>query len=222
MMKRTRQMKNKKTGRLTGILFIAATAAGIGSLPLMSVLDTDGFAGAVISSPQPYLLGTMLVLLMGIFCAGIALSIYPVLAKQCKGLAIGAAGFRIMEGGIIIASAGIAAAIIKAAAYTGSAAEILKIAYDSVAETGAMAFCAGALLYYIGFYKTRLIPGWLSIWGIAAILLHFGATVSVFFGAESFSTINIIINMPIALQEMVLAVWLIIFGFNEAPQTAKI
>ena len=214
-------MNNKNTGRLTGILFIAATAAGVGSLPLLNVLDTEGYADAIVSSPQPYLLGAMLVTLMGIFCAAIAISIYPVLAKQCKGLAIGAAGFRIIEGGIFVASAGIAAAILKAAAYTGSAAEILKIAYNSVAETAAVAFCAGALLYYIGFYKTRLIPRWLSVWGIAAILLHFGASVSVLFGAESFSTVNVIINMPIALQEMVLAVWLIIFGFKEVPQTAK-
>ncbi|MBN2878608.1 MAG: DUF4386 domain-containing protein [Clostridia bacterium] len=214
-------MKKKKTGRLTGILFIAATAAGAGSLPFINVLDTDGYAEAILLSPQPYLFGVLLVMLMGIFCAAIALSIYPVMEKQCKGLAIGAAGFRIIEGGIFIASAGIAAAVLKAAAYSESAAEIMKIAYNSAAEAGAMAFCAGALLYYIGFYKTRLVPRWLSIWGIAAILLHFGANISVLFGAESFSTVNIIINMPIALQEMVLAVWLIIFGFNESAEKTK-
>ncbi|MEX1378231.1 MAG: DUF4386 domain-containing protein [Eubacteriales bacterium] len=215
-------MNNKKTGRLTGILFIAATAAGVASLSFISVKDGNDFAAQINQNPNTLLVGAFLILLMGIFCSAIAFSIYPMLSKHSKGLAIGAAGFRTIEGGIFIASAGILAAMVPAAAYSQDAAAVLRIAHESVSENAAFAFCVGALLYYIGFYKTKLVPRWLSIWGIAAIILHFGANVSVFFGAESFSTVNVIINIPIAIQEMVLAVWLLIFGFKEVPAREKI
>ena len=35
---------------------------------------------------------------MGIACAGIGLALYPILKKYNEGLAIGAAGFRVIEG----------------------------------------------------------------------------------------------------------------------------
>ncbi len=76
-------------------------------------------------------------------------------------------------------------------------------------------FSTGALMYNIGFYKTKLIPRWISVWGIIALVMHIVASVLVFHGVDSFSTPNIILNMPIAFQEMVMAVYLIIFGFRD-------
>jgi hypothetical protein len=43
----------------------------------------------------------------------------------------------------------------------------------------------------------------------AALLILFGAT-------ETMSTTQIVLNVPIGLQEMVLAVWLIVKGFNRS------
>jgi hypothetical protein len=79
------------------------------------------------------------------------------------------------------------------------------------------AFISGAMLYNIGFYKTRLIPRWLSVWGILALAMHLIQAILSLFGLESFSPLSIVLNVPIAVQEMVLAVWLIIFGFRK-PQ----
>lgn len=78
-----------------------------------------------------------------------------------------------------------------------------------------MSFTIGALMYYYIFYQSKLIPRWLSGWGfIAAAISLFFAVSTMFgtiFGQEPFSTI---LNIPIALQEMALAVWLIVKGFN--------
>jgi len=66
-------------------------------------------------------------------------------------------------------------------------------------------------------HKTRLVPRGLTIWGIIAAILYFGAGfVSLFGLAESSSAIIIVLNIPLALQELILAIYLIAKGFNKA------
>jgi hypothetical protein len=72
------------------------------------------------------------------------------------------------------------------------------------------------LILYTAFYKYRLIPRWISCFGLIAILLHIVSGVLVLFGLqEPFDTGSMIMNLPIAVQEMVMAVWLIIKGFTN-------
>ena len=79
-----------------------------------------------------------------------------------------------------------------------------------------LAFLSGALLYYYVLYAARLIPRWLSGWGLAAVAL---AAVATIYAASTqdfgFTTLNTALNIPILLQELVLAVWLIAKGFNR-------
>lgn len=83
-------------------------------------------------------------------------------------------------------------------------------------------FSFGTLMLYTVFYRSRLIPRWISIWGFMAILLHLStAALIVFRFATPTSEIVIAINLPIFLQEMVMAVWLIVKGFNSAAIAAQ-
>jgi hypothetical protein len=80
-----------------------------------------------------------------------------------------------------------------------------------------MFFTLGALMYYIVLYKSKLIPRWLSGWGLIGALLGLAAVVIGAFNRELLTgSFNTILNVPIALQEMVLAVWLIVKGFNHS------
>jgi len=83
---------------------------------------------------------------------------------------------------------------------------------------GAIAFCLGALMYYSVFYQSKLIPRWLSVWGLIATVLLLSAVLLTLFDGEPFSISGglIILALPIAVQEMVLAVWLIVKGFNPS------
>jgi len=61
-------------------------------------------------------------------------------------------------------------------------------------------------------YQRRLIPRWLSVWGFVGAALSFVNYSPQFFGIDSIE----ILFLPIGLQEMVFAVWLIVKGINSS------
>lgn len=67
--------------------------------------------------------------------------------------------------------------------------------------------------YYLVFYRSGLVPR-LSGWGIGAIVLTFLACLLALFTQKELTTYTIVL-LPIAVQEMVLAVWLIAKGFGS-------
>jgi Domain of unknown function (DUF4386) len=78
-------------------------------------------------------------------------------------------------------------------------------------------FCLGALIFNYLLYQTKLVPRWLSGWGLVAIVPYLTAGLVAMFGIiDALSPIYAILNAPLALQEMVLAVWLIVKGFNSS------
>jgi hypothetical protein len=79
-------------------------------------------------------------------------------------------------------------------------------------------FSLNALMLYTVFYQSRLIPRWISIWGFIAILLHLTTAFLLLFGIVESSDMSTLMafNFLILIQEMVMAVWLIVKGFNPA------
>jgi hypothetical protein len=69
----------------------------------------------------------------------------------------------------------------------------------------------------------QLIPRLISVWGfIAALALSTGSVLTTFIDISP--AVTILVQAPIAVQEMVLAIWLIVKGFNSsaiASESAK-
>ncbi|OLE24676.1 MAG: hypothetical protein AUG44_18415 [Actinobacteria bacterium 13_1_20CM_3_71_11] len=82
---------------------------------------------------------------------------------------------------------------------------------DRSTLAGVFAFCVGALMYYALFYRSRLVPRWLSGWGIAGALLMLIACLLALF-SDSPVTGYVVLILPILVQELVLAAWLLIKG----------
>jgi len=80
-----------------------------------------------------------------------------------------------------------------------------------IAQILAIVFSLGALMIYYLFYQSKLIPRWLSIWGLIGATLYLASPLLALFGF-----VFEILMAPLALQEMVLAVWLIVKGFDSA------
>jgi hypothetical protein len=83
------------------------------------------------------------------------------------------------------------------------------------------AFSVGALMYYSVFYRSRLVPRWLSGWGVAATFLMMTACLLALFSNNTPVTGYTLLILPIAVQEMVLAVWLLAEGFSPSPLTPR-
>ena len=81
-----------------------------------------------------------------------------------------------------------------------------------------LTFGIGALMYYVVFYQYRLVPRWLTVWGLVGITLTIISALLVMFHVilPSAGTIQVIFQLPILPQELVLAVWLIAKGFNPS------
>ncbi len=226
---------NRSNAVAAGALFIIATVA--------DVISRVAFVQPILSDPvdltkisandNQVLLGALLLLIGAAAAAGIAIALYPVLRKHNEGLALGSVGFRLIEAALyvgIVVCLLLLVTLSQEAANSGSAASaayavpaaLLMAARDSLGEVAVLVFGLGALLYYWVFYQSRLVPRWLSAWGLLAIVSVMVSGLLVMLRlTEPMSTTQLVLALPIAVQEMVLAVWLIARGFNPSATTAE-
>ncbi|MFX0125117.1 MAG: DUF4386 domain-containing protein [Candidatus Hodarchaeota archaeon] len=224
----------KTNARITGVLFITATGAAIVSgFFLLPILQTSDYLTEISANETQVALGALLYFIMAAAGAGIAIPMYPILKQHNKGMALGAVGFRMIEGAIFMVGVMCVLALIPlsqefvdagapADSYFQNIGELLLTGYtiDQAVIPGVFAFSLGALMYYYIFYQSKLIPRWLSVWGLIGITLGIMNGLFDIFGGVN-EMISILLDLPIFVNEMVLAVWLIVKGFNSATITSE-
>lgn len=219
----------RKLAISAGILFIIYTSVDVLSFLFLGPVTATNYLVSVSENAGQVGTGAFLLIIGGLCASGIAISLYPVLKKYNAVLALGAVGFRISEGVLRIVSVCALLSIItlsqlfvKAGApdspYFQTLYSLLYAGYRWVGNVGSLlAFSIGCTLYYIIFYRTKLIPRWISVWGlvfgiagiISCALVSIGLIAP--FGPEQVAMV-----IPMLPQEMVLAVWLIVRGFNPS------
>ena len=226
---------NRRIAVVAGVLFIIATVADVISrvVFVQPILSAPDYLTRISANENQVLLGALFLFIGAVAAAGIAIALYPVLRKHNEGLALGSVGFRLIEGALYL---GIVVCLLvlvtlsqesaNAGAPASSAYEVpaalLMAARDSLGEVAVLAFGLGALMYYWVFYRSRLVPRWLSAWGLVAITLVMASGLLVMLRLiEPMSTTQLVLALPIVLQEMVLAVWLIAKGFNPSAIAAE-
>jgi hypothetical protein len=138
---------------------------------------------AIATNEGQMIILTAMKFLMGVACAGIGLALYPILRRYNEGLAFGAAGFRVIEGALDIVGA-LLLVVLLALSHEFVKAGAPESSYfqtaDVLINTGAnwlrdvamlLTFGIGALMYYMVFYQFRLVPRWLTVWGLVGITL---------------------------------------------------
>jgi hypothetical protein len=228
--KESPQGTNRKTAAVVGVLFILGTVPALLSLPLaQNTVYAPDHLTAIATNAGQMIIFTAIKFIMGIACAGIGLALYPILKKYNEGLAIGSAGFRVIEGALQVVGAllyVVLLALSQEFVKTGAPASSYFQAADEVINAGIgwfrdaavlLTFGIGALMYYIVFYQYKLVPRWLAVWGLVGITLTILSALLVMFHVlPPFGTIQVILNLPILPQELVLAGWLIVKGFNPS------
>ena len=91
---------------------------------------------------------------------------------------------------------------------------------DLAYALGQSVFAIGAAMLYYLLLRSRLVSWWLSLWGLVAAPLFLVASLSLLWTQDPNSTISSVLYAPMALQEMVLALWLILKGFNSTALAA--
>jgi len=220
---------NRKTAITVGVLLIAATVLNVlGKSICQPILDSPDYLSSISANENQVILGCLLVLLSAFACAGIAIGLYPILKKQHEALAMGSVGFRVIESMLYIVGVVNVLSLLTLSqefVKTGASnASIFQISATSLlaiktwaGQLGVVAFTVGALMYYYALYQSKLVPRWLSGWGILAAASSLAAALLTISGQIiPFSTVFILLQLPIGLQELVLAVWLIVKGFNPS------
>jgi hypothetical protein len=223
-----RMISSRKTAIIVGVLFIIGTIAGVLSVLFTGpILDDPDYLTKVASNQNQIIMGVLLVLIMGFALAMVPVMMFPIFRKYNEALALGSIVFR----GVLEAVTYIAIVItwlllltlsqeyMKAgapdASYFQTLGTLLLIADDWIAQILAIVFSLGALAIYYLFYQSKLIPRWLSIWGLIGAILYLAAPLLAMFGF-----VLEILMAPLALQEMVLAIWLIAKGLNASENTS--
>jgi hypothetical protein len=221
---------NRKVAIIAGVLFIIATVVDLLSLPFLKSVSSSDYLTQISANQNQVLIGALFLIIAAFACAGIVVTLFPVLRKYNEGLALGSVIFRTIEAIFYTISAvgvllllTLSQEFVKAGANSGSYfqtfGKLLLAARDYSSLAGILAFYLGGLMYYVIFLKSKLIPSWLSIWGIVGVLMGMLAALLVMFHvAGTMSTTQIVLNLPIAVQEMVLAIWLIVKGFNSSEK----
>lgn len=221
---------NKKIARITGVLFIIATVAALLNSGLTgSIVGAPDYLVQIAANKNLVVLGAILQFIAAAGSASIAISLYPVLRKHNEGLALGSVGFRLVEAVFYIVSAlGLLSLLSLSQEYAGAGPQaipafqvlgnlILEVRVWAGFVLGVIAFCLGGAMYYYVMYRSRLIPRWLSVWGLVALALVLSMALLIAFGERISgpSGMQVLLFLPILVQEMVLAVWLIVKGFNS-------
>lgn len=217
----------RKIAVITGVLFIIATLMGpILATPLTPVLTGTDYLTGFSAHPNQVAGGVLLWIIGYLACAGIAVAMYPVLWKWNAGLALGSVIFRTIEtafymvGLVCLMSLFTLGQQFTTAAVADRASlqaigDLLVSTREHAALLAVFAFCLGAFMYYYLLFQSRLIPRWLSGFGIVAIILMLAACLLSLFSGNRITS-YIPLAASIGLQEMVLAVWLIVKGFNPS------
>jgi hypothetical protein len=221
----------RKIAVITGVIFIIATVAALLAAAITPVLNAPGYLIRLSANSNQVAAGALLYLIAAFTSAGIAIAMYPVMKGSNAGLAIGAVVFRALEAVMYMAAVVslLSLQTLSQQVTSAGAAErnslqaigdSLVSVHDHAMLLGVFAFCLGAFMYYYLFFQVKLLPRWLSGFGIVAIILMMAACVLSLFSDNPVTGYALLV-FPIALQEMVLAIWLIVKGFSQPVSATK-
>jgi hypothetical protein len=226
---------DRKAAVMAGLMFLIADITGMLSAVLAGpVMGAPNYIAQVSANTTPLTMAGLLEFMMGAACAGIAISMYPVLKRRYEGLSLGAVGFGVLEGALfMVASVCLLSTVtvgrelasigIMDVPYLQALGAAIKAMHSSAYDLAGIPFGIGALMYYYIFYRTRLVPRWLAWWGLISVMLCLVESFTAMFRLIG-PTFQYILIAPLGVEEIVLAVWLITKGFHSSeirPETIR-
>ena len=215
---------HRNTARIVGVLFIIVTVASISTIAFVGFLSKPDYLAEVAANEGQVLGGVMVEFIWALSVLAIPVFLFPVLRKHSDASALGFYSFRSIEAFLVILRSISLLALIALSqefvtagtpdsSFYPTTGALLLVVRDWTFLLGAgLAFTISALILNYVLWQTKLVPRWLSGWGLLGAGLAFATYLAQFFGFEP----SDILFAPIGLQEMVFAVWLIAKGFDQS------
>lgn len=221
--------EERKSAILAGGFYFVGIAAGL--LSVVPVVDLPDYLVQISTHVGQVTIGALFQFIMMVAYMGMALAIYPVLKKHSETLALGFLGFRLIAATIIVIgvitlpllltlSQQFIASGASDLANFQTIGELMRTTRDLVNHTGTiLVLSLGGLLLNLVLYRARLVPRWLSGWGFLGTMIAIVAS-CLFLSRVIDLTTSVYLDFPLAIQEIVFAIWLLVKGFNT-PSIAK-
>lgn len=211
---------------MAGALVIVGMIAG--GLSVVPVLEEPNYLRLIPVQESQIVVGAIAQFIMILAYIGFALCLYPALKAANEPLSVGFLGFRLIAAtfhfiGVVLLC--LFLVLGQEFAQAGDAAvphlevlsEVLRVGRDLV-NHGALiiSLCLGDLLLFYILYRSRLVPRWLSVWGLIGVGFAIVASFLVLFQVTGVVTpLYLAMNAPLALQSLALALWLIARGLKS-------
>lgn len=212
-------MRDRTVARVVGALFVVASATAIAGGALLLPVDESASLAEIAAADVRVVSGVLLELVLVWSVVAIAVLLFPILRRRDEALAAAYIGARTLESVLLLAAA-VSALVVLALSQDASAdaaagVPVLTAVREWTYVLGSMlALGVGALVLYSVLLRARLVPSWLSVWGLAGATLIAVRGVLEMYGVEFSAVAQGAFAAPIATNEMVLAVWLIAKGFT--------
>jgi hypothetical protein len=225
-LKRTGAIGSRRTyARLIGALFLAGFVVyGVGFSLVTSVVGASDFLSTISAHSTTLVLGAFLMLLNTGVDIGKGVLFFPILENHGKRTALVYLAALIVQ--VVLLDIGVLCLLM--------IVPLGQYAIDAAGASVAWATALGSLLtqsntmaYQIGqatlgfggvflcalLYRTRLIPRFLSAWGLIGYVIHVAGAVAEIFGIH----VSLVLLIPGGLFELALAFWLFFKGFEPEP-----
>jgi hypothetical protein len=215
---------NRKSAILAGALYFWGIVAGVFSV--VPVIDVPDYLVQVSANASQVTSGAFFQFLMTAAYVSMAITLYPLLKKHNESLALGYVGSRLVAAAfnvigiiVLLLLLTLSQEFVKAgnpvSFHFQIIGELLRRGRDLVNHGGVIPILSmgGLMLYYL-LYQTELVPRWLAGWGLVGAAVTIVASFLFMFRSIDLIT-SVYMDFPLALQEIVFAVWLIAKGVNS-------
>ncbi len=215
----------RRAATIAGVLFLVGTAAGV--LSVVGAADGPDYLQAVAADGSRVVAGALFQCVTAAAYVGAALALHPVLTRHAPTAAAGFLGFRIAAGVLNVVGAIALLLLLElstqymsagapGSSYFQAVGDVLRHARDLTNHYAVIvALCAGDAMYYWVLHRARLVPRWLPVWGFIGLVLAMSASTLVFGGLiEVVTPTYLCLTAVLGLQQLALAVWLIIKGLD--------
>jgi hypothetical protein len=218
----------RRTARIVGTLFLVAMVTSIvGGGLIESVLKAPEYVRDAHENGTVLALGAVLELITAVSVVGIAVMMFPILARYSENLARAYVSYRVLEAAVVAVAVITPLTIVTlsqnlSAGGSSDPSTLQPLGAALVELRGRMTgllvpvfFSLGAVILYWVLYQSRLVPRFISVWGLIGVALLIAYNLLETFGAAI--TGGLVLGLPIILNEVFLAVWLIVRGFRLDP-----